>query len=176
MQTRPGRAPRGCPDAQRRRCCRRHRPSRLPMMFYTAAVNGAFAFFCRRAAAHGSRCHAGISAEPAVLYHHHPGDLPDPDPHDVHERKQNGGGWQSKWSVPFCPACVRGPVRRGTAAGKKASAAALPGCLGPCAERCGYFLCLCFYRAVPSGARMVILPSTAASSISCSRKYSIRIS
>ena len=45
MQTRPGRAPRGCPDAQRRRCCRRHRPSRLPMMFYTAAVNGVFAFF-----------------------------------------------------------------------------------------------------------------------------------
>ena len=40
----------------------------------------------------------------------------------------------------FCPACVRGPVRRGTAAGKKASAAALPGCLGPCAERCGCFL------------------------------------
>lgn len=38
------------------------------------------------------------------------------------------------------------------------------------------FLCLCFHRAVPSGARMVILPSTAASSISCSRKYSIRIS
>ena len=76
----------------------------------------------------------------------------------------------------FCPACVRGPVRRGTAADKKASAAALPGCLGPCTERCGCFLCLCFHRAVPSGARMVILPSTAASSISCSRKYSIRIS
>ena len=76
----------------------------------------------------------------------------------------------------FCPACVRGPVRRETATGKKASAAALPGCLDPCAERCGCFLCLCFHRAVPSGARMVILPSTAASSISCSRKYSIRIS
>ena len=76
----------------------------------------------------------------------------------------------------FCPACVRGPVRRGTAAGKKASAAALPGCLGPECVRCGCFLCLCFHRAVPSGARMVILPSTAASSISCSRKYSIRIS
>ena len=99
MQPRPGRAPRGCPDAQRRRCCRQHRPSRLPMMFYTAAVNGVFAFFCRRAAAHGSRCHAGISAEPAILYHHHPGDLPDP--HDIHEREQNGGGWQSKWSVPM---------------------------------------------------------------------------
>ena len=76
----------------------------------------------------------------------------------------------------FCPACVRGPVRRGTAADKKASAAALPGCLGPECVRCGCFLCLCFHRAVPSGARMVILPSTAASSISCSRKYSIRIS
>ncbi len=43
----------------------------------------------------------------------------------------------------FCPACVRGPAHKGPAADKKASAAALPGCLGPCAERCGCFLC-CF--------------------------------
>ena len=76
----------------------------------------------------------------------------------------------------FCPARVRGPVRRGIAADKKASAAALPGCLGPECVRCGCFLCLCFHWAVPSGARMVIRPSTAESSISCSRKYSIRIS
>ena len=76
----------------------------------------------------------------------------------------------------FCPACVRGAAHKGSAADKKASAAALPGCLGPECVRCGCFLCLCFHRAVPSGARMVIRPSTAASSISCSRKYSIRIS
>ena len=65
---------------------------RLPMMFYTAAVNGVFAFFDRgRAAVHDPRRHPGVSAEPAVLYHHYAGDLPDFDPHDVHEREQDGG-------------------------------------------------------------------------------------
>ena len=37
----------------------------------------------------------------------------------------------------FCPACVRGAARKGSAADKKASAAALPGCLGPECVRCG---------------------------------------
>ena len=37
------------------------------------------------------RRNAGISAEPAVLYHHHAGDFPDLDPYDVHEREQDGG-------------------------------------------------------------------------------------
>ena len=66
---------------------------RLPMMFYTAAVNGVFAFLIAGGllfTTHGVT--PGISAEPAVLYHHHPGDLPDFDPHDVHEREQDGGG------------------------------------------------------------------------------------
>ena len=42
---------------------------RLPMMFYTAAVNGVFAFLIAGGLLfiHSSRCHAGISAEPAVL-------------------------------------------------------------------------------------------------------------
>ncbi len=61
---------------------------RLPMMFYTAAVNGVFAFLdCRRAAVHDTRRDPGVSAEPAVLYHHHAGDLPDSDPHNVYERE-----------------------------------------------------------------------------------------
>ncbi len=50
------------------------------MMFYTAAVNGVFAFDRGRAAVHDPRRHPGVSAEPAVLYHHHAGDLPDFDP------------------------------------------------------------------------------------------------
>ena len=66
---------------------------RLPMMFYTAAVNGVFAFLIAGGLLFTDpRRDHGISAESAVLYHHHPGDLPDLDPHDVHERKQDGGG------------------------------------------------------------------------------------
>ena len=38
-----------------------------------------------RAAVHDPRRHPGVSAEPAVLYHHHAGDLPDFDPYNVHE-------------------------------------------------------------------------------------------
>lgn len=44
------------------------------------------------------------------------------------------------------PDLRQGPARKGPAADKKASAAALPGCLGPCAERCGCF----FMTFVPS--------------------------
>ena len=43
---------------------------RLPMMFYTAAVNGVFILSdCGRTAVHDTRRDTGISAEPAVLYH-----------------------------------------------------------------------------------------------------------
>ena len=44
-----------------------------------------------RTAVHDPRRHPGVSAEPAVLYHHHAGDLPDVDPYDVYEREQDGG-------------------------------------------------------------------------------------
>ena len=59
---------------------------RLPMMFYTAAVNGVFAFLIAGGllfTTHGVT--PDVSAEPAVLYHHHAGDLPDFDPYNVHE-------------------------------------------------------------------------------------------
>ena len=68
---------------------------RLPMMFYTAQPprrQRCVRLSDRgRAAVHDTRRDPGISAEPAVLYHHHAGDLPDFDPHNVHEREQDGG-------------------------------------------------------------------------------------
>ncbi len=53
---------------------------RLPMMFYTAAVNGVFAFLIAGGLLFTTHGVTGISAEPAVLYHHYAGDLPDADP------------------------------------------------------------------------------------------------
>ena len=50
---------------------------RMPMMFYTAAINGVFAFLIVGGLLFTpERCDFGISAEPAVLHHHYPGDLP----------------------------------------------------------------------------------------------------
>ena len=66
---------------------------RLPMMFYTARSQRRVRLSdCRRAAVHDTRRDTGIPAESAVLYHHYAGDLPGFDPHDVHEREQDGGG------------------------------------------------------------------------------------
>ena len=62
---------------------------RRPMLLYTAAVNGVFAFLIG-AAVYQKWRDPGVSAESAVLYHHHAGDLPDADEDHVHEREQNG--------------------------------------------------------------------------------------
>ena len=64
---------------------------RLPMMFYTAAVNGVFAFLIAGGllfTAHGVTPEFLLNL---LFYIIIAGDLPDFDPHNVHEREQDGG-------------------------------------------------------------------------------------
>lgn len=66
---------------------------RMPMLFYTAAINGVFAFLIAgRPAADEKRRYPGIPAESAVLHHHHAGHLADADEDHVYEREQDDRG------------------------------------------------------------------------------------
>ena len=66
---------------------------RAPMLWYTTAINGVFAFLIAYGLAltqGGGR--PGLPAGPALLHHHHAGDCPHPHPNHVPERERHDCG------------------------------------------------------------------------------------